>query len=88
MQSELSDTEASCHGAKWGNRHEHGLGIRQIKLNALHDFSKSQVTIAIVSDNVDEHEPPPDRSLVAQCLDQHNFMIACNVTCESRTLVI
>ena len=35
-----------------GGRHEYGLGIRQVKFNALHYFGKSEVTRSIISDDV------------------------------------
>ena len=52
MKTQLSDTEASCYGAKWGDRHEGGLGIRHVKFNALYYFGKSEVTRSVVSDVV------------------------------------
>ena len=58
MKTELSYAEASCHGAKWGNWYEHRFGSRQMKLNALHNFSEGKVTGSVVSNNVNEHDSP------------------------------
>ena len=52
MQTQLRDTETGGHGAKGGNRHEYGFGIRQVKRNALHHFGKGQVTCSIVGNDV------------------------------------
>ena len=59
MKAQLRDTETSCHSAKRGDRHEYGLGIRQVKFNALHYLGKSEVTPSIISNDVYQHRLPP-----------------------------
>ena len=76
MKAQLSDTEASCYSAKWGDRHEYRLGIRQVKSNALHYFVKKRGHRSIVSDDMYQHGLPPARLAFARLTslrDRRNY---------------